>query len=162
MNVPAPSNREQVLSCPLNPPQARLPQTFKPQVATGMSPILQLRPDLGLKISAVLLRPLVPYPPTVRIPACKYFAVISSKYDVIVLPSVDVVLVVGVGVVVVVVDVVFVVVVVVVIIGAVGEVLVEVVVVVVVEGLKHHFWMKGIMMVLGLTLDVCLELAEQS
>ena len=27
-------------------------------------------------------------------------------------------------------------------------------VVVVVEGSKHHFWMKGIMMVLGLTLDV--------
>ena len=44
--------------------------------------------------------------------------------------------------------------VVVVIVGAVGEVLLVVVVVVVVEGLKHHFWMKGIMMVLGLTLDV--------
>ena len=86
VNVPAPSNREQDFSC-LYPPQARLPQTFKPQVATGMSPILQLRPDLGLKIFAVL-NGLPPYPPTVRIPACKHFSVISSKYDVIVLPSV--------------------------------------------------------------------------
>ena len=58
----------------------------------------------------------------------------------IVLPSVGVVIVVEV--------------VVVVVVGAVGEVLVVVVVPVVVEGLKHHFWMKGIMMVLGLTLDV--------
>ena len=50
-----------------------------------------------------------------RIPACKHSAVISQKYDVIVLPSVGVVLVVGVVVVVVVV-VIFVVVVVVVVV----------------------------------------------
>ena len=78
VNVPAPSNREQDLS-EFQPPQARFPHRVKPSVATGKSPILQLRPDLGLKISAVLTLtlPLVPSPPTVRIPACKHFAVIS-------------------------------------------------------------------------------------
>ena len=73
VNVPAPSNREQDFICPLNPPQARFPHKDKPPVATGKSPILQLRPDLGLKISAVL-KSLSSHPPTVSIPACKHFA----------------------------------------------------------------------------------------
>ena len=77
VNVPAPSNREQDFPCEIEPPQAKLPHRDKLLVTTGRSPILQLRPDLGLKISAVLLRPLVPYPPTVRIPACKHSVVIS-------------------------------------------------------------------------------------
>ena len=66
MNVPAPSNREQDFG-ESRPPQARFPHKVKRSVATGMSPILQLRPDLGLKNSAVVLEP-PPYPPTVRMP----------------------------------------------------------------------------------------------
>ena len=74
VNVPAPSNREQDFDDEKGePPQARFPHKDKLLAATGKSPILQLRPDLGLKISAVLIRPLPPSPPTVRIPACKHF-----------------------------------------------------------------------------------------
>ena len=81
VNVPAPSNRKQDFGEFL-PPQARFPHKDRPSVATGMSLILQLRPDLGLKISTVLTEPpsTPPYPvtpPTVRIPACKHSVVIS-------------------------------------------------------------------------------------
>ena len=76
MNVPASSNREQDSNEP-QPPQARFPHKDRSLVATGKSPILQLRPDLGLKISAVLIVPLVPNPPTVRIPAWKHFVKID-------------------------------------------------------------------------------------
>ena len=81
LNVPAPSNREQDFCSEPRPPQARFPHKDKAFVASGMSPILQLRPDLGLKISAVLIPPpvFVLRPPTVRIPACKNFAIISQS-----------------------------------------------------------------------------------
>ena len=102
MKFPGPSNREQDFS-KSRPPQARFPHKDKAFVASGMSPILQLRPDFGLKISTVLKRLFGPaLPPTVRIPACKHSAVLLYKYDIIVLPSIGVALVVGVGVVVIV------------------------------------------------------------
>ena len=44
VNVPAPSNRKQDFGEFL-PPQARFPHKDRPSVATGMSLILQLRPD---------------------------------------------------------------------------------------------------------------------
>ena len=81
MNVPAPSNREQDFNEPSQPPQAKFPHKDKLLAATGMSPILQLRPDLGLKISAVLNQPVLgpPCPPTVRIPECKHFVKIENN-----------------------------------------------------------------------------------
>ena len=75
VNVPGPSKREQE-SKVFHPPQARFSHKVKTLVATGRSPTLQLRPVLGLKISAVLSG-IPPFPPTVRIPACKHSAVIS-------------------------------------------------------------------------------------
>ena len=55
VNDPTPSNREQVfLICVFQPPHAKFPHKDKLKSATGRSPILQLWPDLGLKISAVL------------------------------------------------------------------------------------------------------------
>ena len=67
-----PSKREQdfLVSCP---PETKLPHKAKWPVATGRSPTLQLCPDLGKKISAVLKKGLPSSPPTVRIPACKHF-----------------------------------------------------------------------------------------
>ena len=64
-----PSNREQdLIDSGVFPPQARFPQKDALCVLPGRSPILQLRPDLGLKISAVVTALLTPIPPIVRMP----------------------------------------------------------------------------------------------
>ena len=76
VNVPLPSIREQEF-IELVPPQTRFPHKVTLDVATGMSPILQLRPDFGLKISAVLREPLL-NPPTVRIPEAKHIITLYS------------------------------------------------------------------------------------
>ena len=79
VNVPGPSNREQDFS-KSQPPQAKFPHKDKLSVATGILPIIQLRPFLGLKISAVVdLKPLHQQAPlTVRIPSSFFPRIRSS------------------------------------------------------------------------------------
>ena len=82
VNVPTPSNQEQEFGDFL-PPQARFPHRVNSAVATGRSPILQLRPVFGKKISAVLnSTPQFLYPPTVRKPKVEHLTSLRLKLDI--------------------------------------------------------------------------------